>query len=234
MKILNTTESSSAIESLLDQAMRFVVIVSPYLKIPNRLQARILDAIDRCPTFLIYTRPETEASGSKNKIPALEPALIAAVRHVPNLHAKCYLNEHEALVSSLNLYEYSQVNNFELGVSFTRHDQQEGYMKLLREIEGFARLAGSGTEIGTILEAEGAYTVGGLYAELTRTYRLPRPNPQEPDSAYVVVSDEALRLVDFGASDLYQDGSRVLRGARLTKRQYTELFQRVAARCRRK
>ena len=33
-----------------------------------------------------------------------------------DLHAKCYLNEKEALVTSLNLYDYSMVNNVEMGV----------------------------------------------------------------------------------------------------------------------
>ena len=34
-----------------------------------------------------------------------------------DLHAKCYMNEEEALVTSMNLYEYSQVNNYEMGIS---------------------------------------------------------------------------------------------------------------------
>jgi phosphatidylserine/phosphatidylglycerophosphate/cardiolipin synthase-like enzyme len=33
-----------------------------------------------------------------------------------NLHAKCYISENEAIISSLNLYEYSQVNNDEMGI----------------------------------------------------------------------------------------------------------------------
>ena len=33
-----------------------------------------------------------------------------------NLHAKCYLNENEALLTSMNLYEFSEKNNDEMGV----------------------------------------------------------------------------------------------------------------------
>ena len=33
-----------------------------------------------------------------------------------NLHAKCYLNEKEALLTSMNLYEYSQEHNDEMGI----------------------------------------------------------------------------------------------------------------------
>ena len=37
-----------------------------------------------------------------------------------NLHAKCYLSETSALVTSMNLYEFSQVNNHEMGISLTK------------------------------------------------------------------------------------------------------------------
>ena len=35
---------------------------------------------------------------------------------VKDLHAKCYLTEKEALVTSLNLYDYSMIHNIEMGV----------------------------------------------------------------------------------------------------------------------
>jgi hypothetical protein len=37
-----------------------------------------------------------------------------------NLHAKCYLNEEASIVTSLNLYEFSMVNNNEMGVLIAR------------------------------------------------------------------------------------------------------------------
>jgi len=33
-----------------------------------------------------------------------------------NLHAKCYLNEDKMIISSMNLYEFSQQNNREMGI----------------------------------------------------------------------------------------------------------------------
>ena len=37
-----------------------------------------------------------------------------------NLHAKCYLSESACIVTSLNLYEFSMVNNNEMGVLIDR------------------------------------------------------------------------------------------------------------------
>ena len=40
-----------------------------------------------------------------------------------NLHAKCYLNEKMAVIGSMNMYEFSEKNNREMGVLVTReHD----------------------------------------------------------------------------------------------------------------
>ncbi len=42
----------------------------------------------------------------------MPPAIILS----QNLHAKCYLNEKAAIITSMNLYDFSQVNNNEMGV----------------------------------------------------------------------------------------------------------------------
>src|SRR5690606_2667480 len=44
-----------------------------------------------------------------------------------NLHAKCYLNEELCIVTSLNLYEISQVNNNEMGILIRRGEDAELY-----------------------------------------------------------------------------------------------------------
>lgn len=38
----------------------------------------------------------------------------------PNVHAKCHYNENYLLIASMNLYEYSEINNREMGVLFHR------------------------------------------------------------------------------------------------------------------
>ena len=42
--------------------------------------------------------------------------------NAPRLHAKCYLNEQAAIITSLNLYEFSQQNNEEMGVYIENKD----------------------------------------------------------------------------------------------------------------
>ena len=56
-----------------------------------------------------------------------------------DLHAKCYMNENEALVTSMNLYEYSQVNNYEMGISASREEDPKLYEEIEKESERILR-----------------------------------------------------------------------------------------------
>ena len=68
---------------------------------------------------------------------------------VQNLHAKCYLNEKEAIITSMNFYEFSQVNNEEMGILVSREDDQALY----EEIEEDARrLIRKGEEVKHIVK----------------------------------------------------------------------------------
>ncbi|MEK5794550.1 DNA repair protein, partial [Acinetobacter nosocomialis] len=44
-----------------------------------------------------------------------------------NLHAKCYLNEDSCIITSLNLYEFSQINNNEMGILVEREEDTALY-----------------------------------------------------------------------------------------------------------
>ncbi len=58
-----------------------------------------------------------------------------------NLHAKCYLNEEMCIVTSLNLYEFSQVNNNEMGVLIRRADDSELYRDAYDEAQRIIRVS---------------------------------------------------------------------------------------------
>jgi hypothetical protein len=51
-----------------------------------------------------------------------------------DLHAKCYLNEEEAIITSMNLYEASQ-KNVEMGVLLTKKEDGEAYDNLWKEVK---------------------------------------------------------------------------------------------------
>ena len=58
-----------------------------------------------------------------------------------NLHAKCYLNENKALLTSMNLYEFSQVNNNEMGILVTRDEDDDLYREIEKESDRLIRVS---------------------------------------------------------------------------------------------
>jgi len=51
-----------------------------------------------------------------------------------NLHAKCYLNENTAIIASMNLYQYSQQNNREMGIKVEKKEEPDLYNDILKEV----------------------------------------------------------------------------------------------------
>ena len=63
------------------------------------------------------------------------------MRHVylkfhENLHAKCYINDTKLIITSLNFYEYSMINNKEMGVLYDTNnpEDKEIYSKALKHV----------------------------------------------------------------------------------------------------
>src|SRR5690606_13617598 len=55
--------------------------------------------------------------------------------------AKCYLNEEICIVTSLNLYEFSQVNNNEMGILLRRSEDGEIYKDAYEEAQRIIRIS---------------------------------------------------------------------------------------------
>lgn len=58
-----------------------------------------------------------------------------------NLHAKCYLNEEQCIITSLNLYEFSQINNNEMGVFILRAEDSDLYKDAYEEAQRIIRVS---------------------------------------------------------------------------------------------
>ena len=56
-----------------------------------------------------------------------------------DLHAKCYLNENDVIITSMNLYEFSQVNNNEMGIFIEKSNDPELYKEVYDEVQRLIR-----------------------------------------------------------------------------------------------
>lgn len=58
-----------------------------------------------------------------------------------NLHAKCYMNEEMCIITSMNLYDFSQQNNNEMGILINRAEDPELYKEAYEEAQRIIRIS---------------------------------------------------------------------------------------------
>ena len=137
-KFLNTSATTYFLEELIKDASERLVLISPYLKFSDRIK-ELLEDKDRLKIDIriVYGKSELQPS----EINWLKSLKYVRTSFCKNLHAKCYLNENICIVTSLNLYEFSQVNNNEMGVLLSRDDDIVTYREAYEEAQRIVRVS---------------------------------------------------------------------------------------------
>ena len=140
-KFLDTTGISYHLQQLINNANEKLILISPYLKLNERLK-QSLEEKDRMKidVRLIYGKSELQPA-ENNWLKSLRSIRTSFLQ---NLHAKCYLSENEAVVTSMNLYDFSQVNNSEMGIYIDKTEDEQLYTDVYTEA---MRLVRSSDEI---------------------------------------------------------------------------------------
>ncbi len=116
-KFLNTTGVSYHLEELIKGTKNRLILISPYLQFTDRIKEHLHNLnIQKRDIRIIYR---------ENKLPLDETNWLGSQVGIrtslcKTLHAKCYINENEAIITSMNLYEFSQQHNNEMGILITK------------------------------------------------------------------------------------------------------------------
>ena len=110
------------LEELIKQSNERLVLISPFLRLSNRMR-ELLEDKNRMKIDIRVVYGKSELRPDENNW--LESMTSIRTSFCPNLHAKCYMSERAALLTSMNLYEFSQVNNHEMGVLVDRSQSED-------------------------------------------------------------------------------------------------------------
>lgn len=137
-KFLNTSATNYFLEELIKEAKDRLILISPFLKLNDRIKELLTDKNRlKIDVRIVYGKSELHPE----EINWLNGLTYVRTSYCKNLHAKCYLNEELCIVTSLNLYEFSQVNNNEMGVLFRRNDDTELYRDAYEEAQRIIRIS---------------------------------------------------------------------------------------------
>lgn len=137
-KFLNTSAINYFLEELIKNAKDRLILISPFLKLNDRIKELLEDKNRlKIDVRIVYGKSELQP----NEINWLKGLTYIRTSYCKNLHAKCYLNEEVCIISSLNLYEFSQINNNEMGVLVNRIDDADVYKDAYEEAQRIIRIS---------------------------------------------------------------------------------------------
>ena len=137
-KFLNTSATNYFLEELIKDAKERLILISPFLKLNDRIKELLADKNRlKIDVRIVYGKSELQPE----EINWLKELTYIRTSFCKNLHAKCYLNEEMCIVTSLNLYEFSQVNNNEMGVLIQRSEDNELYRDAYDEAQRIIRVS---------------------------------------------------------------------------------------------
>ena len=129
-EFLTTSGTSYNIEKIILEARKKLVLVSPFLQLSKTFFERLKDASKRGVQIkLIYGKDELKYN-ERNSLAQLENT---ELYFFENLHAKCYFNEKNMVITSMNMYEFSEKNNREMGVLIERKTDGDIFDKAVNE-----------------------------------------------------------------------------------------------------
>jgi len=137
-KFLTTTGTNYHLEELIKGASDRLILISPFLKLNDRMKELLADKNRlKIDVRIVYGKSELQPQ----EIEWLRGLTYIRTSFCKNLHAKCYMNEEMCIITSLNLYEFSQVNNNEMGILIQRGDDSQLYKDAYEEAQRIIRIS---------------------------------------------------------------------------------------------
>ncbi len=149
-EFLTTSGTSHYIENIIMNAKKKLYLVSPYLQLSKTFFERLRDASNN--------GVEIKIIFGKNDLKPNEANSLATLKNVSlyffeNLHAKCYFNETQMVITSMNMYEFSEKNNREMGVLIDATKDTDLFQKAANETRSIMK----NSEILSLAKTERKY-----------------------------------------------------------------------------
>ena len=116
---LNTQRLNQFIPELIKSSKDELVLIVPYVHISKTIFKALELANKNGVQIILIYRENKLNEQEKKKLLSLDNI---SLLHHPHIHSKCYFNGGLLIISSMNLYEYSELNNREMGSLFVHEE----------------------------------------------------------------------------------------------------------------
>ena len=117
---LNENDLPGALAGIIESAQKELVLISPYIKLNDKLRSSLHRHLNNPEISLIImfgkNMEDRSKSISRPDLDFFKQFSNVVILYEPRLHAKYYANESDAIITSMNLYDFSIGNNIEVGI----------------------------------------------------------------------------------------------------------------------
>jgi phosphatidylserine/phosphatidylglycerophosphate/cardiolipin synthase-like enzyme len=130
---LDTQNISSEIANLIKNSKQRLYLITPYLQLNRQIKPYIKNLVFTIPNIDIIVVCRSDKINVED-MGFLQDLKNVKIWALDNLHAKCYINEETAVISSMNLYQYSEGNNYEMGIKIDKKDDEKIFNQIFEYI----------------------------------------------------------------------------------------------------
>lgn len=127
---LTENDLNAALSEILESAKYELIIISPYIKLHDRYKSILKTKLHNpdLTIIVVFGKNENDKEKSLNKddFEFLKQFPNIQIRYEKRLHAKIFANDENVLITSMNLYDYSQDTNIESGILSEVYDKKVG------------------------------------------------------------------------------------------------------------
>jgi len=128
-KFLTTEGISYHLMQIIRNAEERLILISPFLQINELIKKEIdIKKEEGIDIIIVYGKGKKKTEQTEVKYCYWEP-----------IHAKCFLNEKEAIITSMNLYDFSQSNNYEMGILVSKEEDSNLYTDIYKEARNLVK-----------------------------------------------------------------------------------------------
>lgn len=148
VKFLNKDKAFAEIVEIVSKADSKLVLISPYIKIPDDLLERLKYKDRKGIKTTVVCREKDLGDKVRSDLRQLRNL---ELRFDDDLHAKCFYNEKSMVITSLNLLESSERKNREMGVLLSSEEDANVFNEALSEAEFIVNRAKKDSVIRSVL-----------------------------------------------------------------------------------
>jgi len=131
-QFLSSKETHFCLEDLIKNAKTQLILMSPYLQLTTLIKKLLINKNhSKVNVHIIYSKSDLHP----DEVEWILQLDYVHLSYYKNLNAKCYMNENECIISSLNLCEFNQMNNNEMGILIHKYEDHHAYKEAYDEVQ---------------------------------------------------------------------------------------------------